>query len=430
MTFAPPAADPAPAAAPPGPPSVRHGWRRTASDFGATVLAVTGLTGRAGGWGTGWGGFARPIGVHLDGATARLVQFGADPAAGPTAVAAVPVPAAAGRNAPDPDADRAAARAIRTALTAYGFRGRRAVGCLPAGGAVVQNLRLPARPADEGPGEFDGLVNLELADRLPFGPAEAEVRPLPPRAVRKAGEEFRETVVFAARRTAAARVAALLSAAGLVPVAVDAEPLAAFRGLLGGDAAGSSERAVVLYVGTDAAHVLLAEGPTVLLAKTFPGGSAAWDAAVARQTGLDARAAAASRAAAFAADAYDETDELHRSVLDALRGPLTELAGEVELASRHFRVLYRGAAAAVLRGGGPHCPAWLVGHLADHLGLPPLTPDPLGGPGSAGAAALISGRAGAWAAACGLARRPEHSTAGAAAGALRSALAHPLGGRG
>ena len=385
--------------------------------------ALSGLTG-------GWGG--RPIGVHLDGRTVRLVQFGAGPGGGGGAAAAVPLAPGFGTDAA---ADRDAADAVRAALRAYGFRGRRAVGCLPAGAAVVQNLRLPARPADERPGELDGLIALELADRLPFPVHEAEIRPLGERTVAKTGEAVREVVVLAARRAAALHVADWLSAAGLTPAAVDAEPLAAFRGLLGagggepGGGEAAAERAVTLHVGTDACQILLSEGPTVLLAKTVAGGAAAWDAAVARHTGLDARTAAASRAAAFDADLLDESDELHRSVLEALREPLGELTEQVELVSRHFRVLYRGAAADVLRAGGPHCPPWLAGFLAERLGLAPLAPDPFGTGGSGdcrGAAA--PGRPGAWAAACGLAGRPERSAAGAAAGSLRTALAHPLGG--
>ena len=379
----------------------------------------------------GWAGFGRPIGVHFDGGVARLAQFpaaGGDRSGGPSAAAAAPVPPTAGGGA-DPDADARAAAALRATLAAYRFRGRRAVGCVPSGAAVVQTLRLPAAAAGETPAELAGLVRFELADRLPFPADDAEIRHLAPRPVRRNGEDLREVVVLAARRSAALATARLLAAAGLTCTAVEAEPLAAFRGLC--ERGEAATRAVVVHVGAAAVHVLLAEGPAVLMAKTLPGGAADLDAAVARHTGLPPAQAAATRRTAFAADRLDDADEVHRSVVEALRDPLERLANEVELVARHFRVLFRGAAAETLRAGGPHCPPWLAEYLGDHLGLPALTPDPAGGAGAGAAGAnraVLPGRAGEWAAACGLATRPDASAAGGVNRGLGGLLAGLKGG--
>ena len=191
--------------------------------------------------GVGAAGWGRPIGVHLDAGVARFVQ---GPAGGPapgrggglttcggaSAAAAVSVPAAAGAGT-DPGADRHAAAAIRAAVAAYRFRGRRAVACLPASAATVQTLRLPPPAPGETAAELAGLVRFELADRLPFDPADAQFRHLAPRLVRRSGETVREVVAVAARASAATAAAKLLAAAGLSCVAVDVEPFAAFRGL-------------------------------------------------------------------------------------------------------------------------------------------------------------------------------------------------------
>ena len=123
----------------------------------------------------------------------------------------------------------------------------------------------------------------------------------------------------------------------------------------------------------------------------------------------------------------DPRDEVHAGVADALRDPLERLADEVELVARHFRVLFRGAAAQTVRAGGPFCPPWLAAHLGDRLGLPALTPDPTGRGGvagtGAGGAVSLPGRPGEWAVACGLAGRPDAAARRAGAVLAKAAAA-------
>ena len=381
-----------------------------------------------------------PIGVHLDGRVVRLVQY-------PRASAGDRDPAARTASFEVPgDGGPGDAAVLGRMLREFPFRGRRAVGCVPADELVMLNVRVPWM-ADA---ELAGAVRFEIADRLPFPVAEAEVRHLAAGEVRRGGDRYREVVVLACRRAAADRTAALLRSAGLTPIALDAEPLAAFRGLFtaalaptaaerragtagaacpaGGDP--RTGRRLVVHLGTRSTAVLLADGFRLMLAKTLPVGGATFDEAVTRHAGLSPAQAAATRAAVVRADRLDEADDLHRSVSEAIHAPLCDLADEIELCARHFQVTYRGERLRGAYAGGPECPPWLTAFLAERLALPFRSPEPPGLPAvvPCGRGGITGERASAWAAAAGLAlprRLPARLIAGVA-----DAAAPPAAGTG
>jgi len=321
-----------------------------------------------------------PIGLHLDGDWVSLAQLGLQngrPVVQTAAAAELPA-----------DPVRAAAT-LRQLLADHHFSGRAVVSSLPQRELTIQNVRLPEVP----PHELPPLLRWEAQERLSYPVDEAELRHLVAGPVREEGVAKQETILLAVRRDAVDRHVALLDAAGLTPVAIDLAACGLLRCLTAADAAraevparaepGPPRRAAVC-LGSAAVTVLVAEAGRILFLKHLPCGGRQLDQTLARATSLSESEAAAMRRAVYRAAELDADDDLHRTVIDALRSSLEGLATDIELCLRHVKVTFRGAAPQSLDVTGPDASPWLAEFLADRLRTRSRVFDPFEAFGAAG----------------------------------------------
>lgn len=298
-----------------------------------------------------------PIGLHLDGDWASLAQVAlrnGRPVLQTAAAAELPA---------DP---AQAAASLRRLLTDHHFAGRAVVSTLPPRELTVQNVRLPEVPDQE----LQPLLRWEAQERLPYPVDEAELRHLAAGPVREEGVTKQETILLAVRREAIDRHLSLLEAAGLTPDAIDLAGCALLRCLSAADATAAEPapaRRAAVYFGSAAVTVLVADRGRVLFLKHLPCGGRHLDQTLARATGLSESEAAAMRGTVCRAAALDADDDLHRTVIDALRTSLEGLATDIELCLRHVKVTFRGAPPQALAVTGPDASPWLAEFLADRL---------------------------------------------------------------
>jgi type IV pilus assembly protein PilM len=177
-------------------------------------------------------------------------------------------------------------------------------------------------------------------------------------------------ILLACPQVVIQRHIALLESAGLIPTAIDVEPCALLRSLASAELAAGDSRRAYIHFGDKATTVIFAEGEQVLFLKFIGMGSQQLDAAVARNLNLPLRDAARMRAVVTAAAALDKNDEVHRSIIEAVRSPLEATCSEVELCLRYHKVTFRGRPIEkVIVTGEEACP-WLVEYLGSRFGAP------------------------------------------------------------
>jgi type IV pilus assembly protein PilM len=307
-----------------------------------------------------------PIGLYLGPRTATLVQLTGGPGhlqVHAMAQGELPV----NETAPLEQQDRDVAAAVRKLIADHKFRGRLVVSCLGSQELFVQNVRVPKLP----PGELEKVVRWEAEERLPYPVAEAELRHLLAGEVRQDANLKQEVILLACHQGVIKRHIALLELAGPVPTAIDVEPCALMRCLASADAlAAADSRRAYIHFGDKSTTVIFAEGEQILFLKFISGGSYHLDLAVARNLNIPLREAAKMRSVVNAAPALDKNDEVHRSIIEAVRGPLETTCGEVELCLRYHKVTFRGKPIEkIVVTGDEACP-WLEAYLTSRFGTP------------------------------------------------------------
>ena len=320
-----------------------------------------------------------PIGLHLDGEAVTLVQMAADGSVAIAAAGELP------HGLAGDEREQAAAEVLGRLVADHHFAGKAVVSTLSPAEYVVQNVRLPQVPEEELP----QMLAWEAAERLPFPAVDAEIRHLLAGTVRHEGTVRQEVILLGVRRDAVLRHVALLQAAGLTPTALDLPCCGLLRGLAadrpqtsegGGDAAADGEppRRAYLHLGTAAVTVIVAAGGRVMFLKHLQAGGQVLDGLLARAVGLNDSEAAAMRRRVIRTAALDPDDDLHRTVVDALRTTLEGLATEVELCLRHVKVTFRGTAPTGVTVTGPDACEWMAEFFADRLRLPACVGHPFG----------------------------------------------------
>lgn len=306
-----------------------------------------------------------PIGLHFDGDTVSMAQAGYQ--GGRLSVHAV----ASGELPSDPQDVAGSVAVLRRMLDDHHFTTRSVVSSLAPRDLTVQNVRLPQVPD----AELLPLLKWEAQERLAYPVEEAEIRHLNCGLVRDEGVSKQEVILLATRRSAIDWQLAVLEGAGLTPTAID---LAA-KGLLRcvqmataskGSVPGETTRQAYLNLGAAAATTVVADGHEIMFLKHLACGGHQLDQTVARMTGLPLHEAASMRRTVYRASALDAHDDLHRTVIDAIRTPLESLATEVELCLRHVKVTFRGQPPAALVVTGQEAAPWIVEFLSDRLRLP------------------------------------------------------------
>lgn len=307
-----------------------------------------------------------PIGLHLGPRLVRLVQLGARAGShGIQAMAEAELPA---DNGSSPEArDRETASIIRRVVGDHGFRGRQVVSCVGAQELFVQNVRLPQL----SPEEITSALKWEAAERLPYPVEDAELRHIFAGPLRQDGNVKQEVILLACQRSIVERQVKILELAGLSPLAIDLEPCAILRAMLPANlASGVGSRLAFLNFGEAATTVVIADGDQMLFLKSIDGGGEHFDRAVAKQLDLPLKEAARMRGTVTAAETLDPANDVHRSVIDAIRSTLENICADIELCLRYFKVTFRGKSLDRMILTGSEASSWLAEFLANRLSTP------------------------------------------------------------
>lgn len=265
---------------------------------------------------------APPIGIEIGATVVRLVQL--DSSRTDAIRRAVSVPLVDGRI--DAVAMRRAAR---------GFAGRDAVVAPPRGTLVVRPARLPMLEGEE----LREAARWEAAAQLDRDGADVVAEPIV--VGRGPGDDGRLEMLLVAG--GASEIEAALTPvldAGLRPVAVEPAFLAAGRAHALRSRRDSEREVVrvVVDVAGDDSWIVLMRGDGVVFAKQVPVGGRAFDAAIARDLGIDEDEATRTRAASCG----DGADGLVRgAVSETVRRTSATLADEVSMAVRYATVAAR-----------------------------------------------------------------------------------------
>ncbi len=289
--------------------------------------------------------------------------------------------------------------ALRVGREGRGFHGRNAVLCLSGEELFVQNIRVPKSSADQ----LAQRVFQEAAGRVPWPIEETELRYIPTTDVRQGNSLRSEVLLLAVRQSVLDDKLAILEAAGLRPVGVDAEPIALLRCYAQQfrREQDSQERFMLVHVGAKRTVVVVAQDTKVLLIKYIDIGGAQMDQALSTclQVGLDDAISLRRHHGDRRADRQDV--ELKQSITSAVRPVIEQLIGELSMCVRYHSVTFRGQPLTrMVLGGGEATPA-LAETLHAALDLECVLGDPFRWLTQANPA----GRRGQWDVAMGLALR-------------------------
>ncbi|MBW3598849.1 MAG: pilus assembly protein PilM [Planctomycetes bacterium] len=306
---------------------------------------------------------AGPIGVDVGARSVKLVQFTHDRAELIDA-ARWDLPAVEEGETPPPDA---VAEAIRRAREGRRFRGREAVLCLSGRRLFLQNVRVPKSESEE----LDQAVHQEAAGRLPFPVSDSEIRYLEAADVRQAGGTLREVILIAALRTSVEEDLSEIEGAGLVPVSLDAEPLALLRGYASQfrREEDSQQRTLFVHLGYSRMVAIIAEGEQALFIKYIDLGGKQFDDAAARGLGMRRPDAVALRRHNGDRRSEQQDPEIARSIAQAVRPVIEKLVGELSMCVRYHSVTFRGKALGRMVLGGWEATPGLAETLAGRLNL-------------------------------------------------------------
>jgi type IV pilus assembly protein PilM len=297
----------------------------------------------------------------------------------------------------------AVASAIRRAREGGGFCGREAVLSLSNRALLFQNVRVP-----KGEGaELEKNLHQEAARRFPFPVDEAEIRFLDVADVRQTGAVLREVILMAAQRSAIETAIAGIEGAGLVPVSIDAEPLALLRGYAAQfrREADQQQRTLYVHLGYSRLAILIGEGEQTFFVKYVGIGGRDLDEAAANGMGMTVSEAAALRRHNGDRRADQQDPEIARSIVQATRPILEKVIDELSMCVRYHSVTFRGKPLDRMVVGGSEATSTLAELLSGRLNLKCEVSQPL----RRFAKLSIPGRPGQWDLALGLALRiPEH----------------------
>ncbi len=219
------------------------------------------------------------------------------------------------------------------------FRGRDAVLCLGASHLFVQNLRVPKSTHES----LATVVAREVAGRLPFNAAEAEIRFLEAGEVRQGDTVKREIIVLACQRAVLQHLLEAAEIVGLRPVAIDVEAQAMVRCYARQFRREEDQHhsRMFLRIGAQDTVVVIAQGQTIRFAKYLELGGKHFDEAVARLLKMKpSDAALLRRQGERRSDRQDP--EVARTLAAAMHPVMERLTSELSLCVRYYSVTFRG----------------------------------------------------------------------------------------
>lgn len=286
--------------------------------------------------------------------------------------------------------DDLAVAAIGGMLKGAGFRGRKVVSALSCDELSIKNIRLP-HLADS---ELRQAVAVEAHERFGMEMDDDQLGLLNAGQIRQGTETRDEILMLAASREVVDRHLNLLERCGLVPLSIEAEPLALFRGFERFLRRRSDEQAVSVLIdlGRRASRVVISRGRQIVFIKSIDVGGQKFTEAVARQVNISApeayelrlrvnsQASPPREAAEGTAPQGADRSAVNWTIRDAVRSEVEALGKEVALCLRYCSVTFRGLRPdrIVVTGGEAYDQA-VVELLSEHLGIPCIVGQPLKG---------------------------------------------------
>ncbi|MAD81236.1 MAG: hypothetical protein CMJ50_10385 [Planctomycetaceae bacterium] len=345
-----------------------------------------------------------PIGVDIGRRSVKLVQLSADhsslvdavrcelPATGSTA-------SQESSDGESPSDDHLFIATLQQAREGRNFRGRDAVICLNDRQLFLQNIRVPKQDDDA----LFRSVQQEAAGRIPFPVADTDIRYLEAADIRHGDAVMREIILVACHRPVLDRTLAIVSNAGLRPIAVDIEPAALLRSFSSQfrRAQDMQDRSLLVHIGQASTAVVIAEGDSALFIKYIDFGGQHLDQSVARSLKMQLAEASALRRYNGDRRTDRQDPEIARSVTRAIRPELDRLVAELSKCIRYHSVTFRGQPLARLVLSGGEAAEELLEALSKRLGFKCELSDPF----RVYPTPLDCGRHGQWDVATGLALR-------------------------
>ena len=285
-----------------------------------------------------------------------------------------------------------AVAAITDMLKKGKFRGRRVVSSLRCDELNIKNIRLPRMQADE----LKRAVQWEAKERFGFDVAADQLNCLNAGQVRQGSETRDEIIMLAATTDVIDNHLDLLRQVSLTPEAIDAVPVALFRGFERYLRRRVDEESVTVIVdiGHSATRVVVAQGRRIVLIKSIDIGGRRFTDAVAGQLNLtypeardlrlrkmrDYEQQTDAEGGGEASGGERERSSLEWSIHDAIRGEVESLAREIALCLRYCSVTFRGLRAKqITLTGGETYDQTLVDLLTTQLGASAAVGEPLRG---------------------------------------------------
>ncbi len=319
-----------------------------------------------------------PIGIDLGARLVRMVQL-ARSEGRPTVIACAERLLPPGPHTPA-EHEQLCFQAIAEMLAEGSFIGRSAVTIVPWSDLQIRTIRVPQGPAEE----TTARASKEACGRFGMDPVRTEIRCAVAGDVRDGTEIVQELLVYAVSRDALRRQVDRLVAMGLQPAALDAGPCAIFRPFerfLRRDEDRSTVHTFVDF-GYLSTRILVTRGADPIHFRSVPVGGRTFDTSVSDALELleaeacDLRMRLHRNQVAVLTGATPESDEsvgesTRRAVIDAIRGPIEQLAREIAASVRYccetFRIL---RCAQVTTVGGEACNGDILRMLSDQLNVP------------------------------------------------------------
>lgn len=254
------------------------------------------------------------------------------------------------------------------------FRGKKIILSLGARDLFIQNMRVAQNQTDI----LNEVVSREVADRLPYPLAEAELRCLDAGEVRQGDLVKREVIGLATHRPAISTLLESAETAGLRPIAIDVEPMALARCFNHQFRRDEDDRdgVMLVHVGAGNTLVVISHSRRVRFFKYLETSSRTFDEAVARRLRLKLGEASTLRRnnGERRSEKRDVTSE--QTILEAIRPVVETLAAELSLCLRYYSVTFRGRPVNRIVLAGVEAQEILRLALKDRLDLPCQVGDP------------------------------------------------------
>lgn len=311
----------------------------------------------------------------------------------------------------NPDPKNRFAAALTHAFGSATFSGKSVVLSLPVAAVQSKSVRLPQMPDSD----LAQALQWEANDRFGFevappgatgisdGPARGQLVWFRAGEVRRGTEVKDELLLFAVNGDLLNGYLQTLIDAKLRIAAVDIAPCALYRALRRGTQGLGVGTTAFLDLGYAGAQFFVVRDDELVFYKHIDIGGKSINEAVAAKLGISPEEASQMRTRLIAdAAALSDAVPLNQALRDAMRGPLEELARELDMCMRYYVVTFRGARPETvwITGRQASCPD-VRDTLTAALGLQVEQAQPLRGVQNLADAARPD-RSGEWAVAAGL----------------------------